>query len=100
MADNWRLSDPEFTDFVPTTVQQAILRFRRMQSKGLNPWRYPECFIKCAAKLPPAEVDKFEAWVINPAGEPAEQVYAEADEKWHGAGLTPPRGPATPVPGP
>ena len=63
-------------------MQQAIIRFRRMQSKGLNPWRYPECFIKCAAKLPPAEVDKFEAWVINPAGEPAEQVYVEADEKW------------------
>jgi len=80
--ENWRLSDPEYTDFEPTTVQQAILRFRRMQSKGLNPWRYPECFIECAAKLPPAEVDKFEAWVINPAGEPAVQVYAEADEKW------------------
>ena len=81
MAEHWRLSDPEYTDFEPTTVQQAILRFRRMQRKGLNPWRYPECFIKCAAKLPPAEVDKFEAWVIN-AGEPAEQVYVEADEKW------------------
>jgi len=77
------LSDPEYTDFEPATVQQAILRFRRMQRKGLNPWRYPECFIKCAAKLPPAEVEKFEAWVINPAGEPdAVQAYAEADEKW------------------
>ena len=83
MADNWRLSDPEYTDFEPTTVQQAILRFRRMQRKGLNPWRYPECFIKCAAKLPPAEVDKFEAWVINPAGEPAAILaYTEAEEKW------------------
>jgi hypothetical protein len=91
MADNWRLSDPEYTDFEPATVQQAILRFRRMQRKGLNPWRYPECFIKCAAKLPPAEVEKFEAWVINPAGEPdAVQAYAEADEKWQGAGLTQP----------
>ena len=80
MADNWRLSDPEYTDFEPTTVQQAILRLQR---KGLNPWRYPECFIKCAAKLPPAEVDKFEAWVINPAGEPDSILaYAEADEKW------------------
>ena len=34
--ENWRLSDPEYTDFEPTTVQEAILRFRRMQSKGLN----------------------------------------------------------------
>ena len=80
--ENWRLSDPEYTDFEPTTVQQAILRFRRMQSKGLNPWRYPECFIECAAKLPPAEVDKFEAWVINPAGEPAELFHQVAEEKW------------------
>ena len=42
---------------------------------------YPECFIECAAKLPPAEVEKFEAWVVNPGGEPS-AVYAEADEKW------------------
>ena len=42
MSDNWRLSDPDYTDFEPVTVQQAILRFRRMQRKGLNPWRYPE----------------------------------------------------------
>ena len=53
----------------------------QMQRKGLNPWRYPECFIKCCAKLPEAEVDKFEAWVVNPAGEPS-PAYAEADEKW------------------
>ena len=83
MADNWRLSDPEYTDFEPTTVQQAILRFRRMQKKGLNPWRYPECFIECAKMLPPAELEKFEAWVICPTGEPdAVRTYAEADEKW------------------
>ena len=67
MSDNWRLSDPDYTDFEPVTVQQAILRFRR---QGLNPWRYPECFIECA-----------EAWVVNPTGEPS-AVYAEADEKW------------------
>ena len=46
MGDNWRLDDPEYTDFEPVTVQQAILRFRRLQKKGLNPWRYPECFIE------------------------------------------------------
>ena len=79
--DNWRLSDPEFTAFEPKTVQETILRFRRMQKKGLNPWRYPECFIECAAKLPAAELDKFESWVINPAGEPrpAQEI---AEEKW------------------
>ena len=49
------------------TVQQAILRFRRLQSRGLSPWRYPECFVECA--LPPAEVAKFESWLVNPQGE-------------------------------
>ena len=52
--DNWRLDDPEYTDFEPVTVQQAILRFRRLQALGLSPWRYPECFVECARKLPPA----------------------------------------------
>ena len=79
--ENWRLSDPQFTDFEPKTVQEAIMRFRRMQKKGLNPWRYPECFIECAAKLPLAELDKFEEWVINPAGEPR-PVQQLAEEKW------------------
>ena len=67
--DNWRLSDPDYTDFEPVTVQQAILRFRRLQSRGLSPWRYPECFVECARKLPPAEVAKFESWLVNPQGE-------------------------------
>ena len=79
---NWRLSDPEYTEFEPVTVQQAILRFRRLQRKGLNPWRYPECFIECAAKLPAAEVEKFEAWIVNPTGEPSEGIRAIAEEKW------------------
>lgn len=82
MSEDWRLADPEFTEFEPSTVQQAIQRFRRLQRKGLTPWMYPECFIECAAKLPPAELDKFEAWIVNPAGEPAVKVLREADEKW------------------
>ena len=40
--EDWRLSDPDFTQFEPRTVQEAILRFRRMQRKGLSAWRYPE----------------------------------------------------------
>ena len=67
--ENWRLSDPEYTAFEPTTVQEAILKFRRMQKKGLDPWRYPETFIECARKLPPLEVDKFERWIVTPQGE-------------------------------
>ena len=52
--EDWRLSDPAYTAFQPTTVQQAILRFRRLQARGLSPWRYPECFVECARKLPPS----------------------------------------------
>ena len=53
------ISDPEFTDFQPKTATNAVLRFRRLQKKGLIPWRYPECFIECAALL-----------IVNPSGEP------------------------------
>ena len=64
------LSDPEFTDFQPKTAANAVLRFRRLQKKGLIPWRYPECFIECAALLPAEELSKFESWIVNPSGEP------------------------------
>ena len=90
MSEDWRLADPEFTDFEPSTVQQAIQRFRRLQRKGLTPWMYPECFIECAAKLPPVELGKFEAWIVNPAGEPSVQVLRDAEEKWEdGAPMEP-----------
>lgn len=82
MTANWRLVDPEYTDFEPKTVSEAIIRFRRLQKQGLSPWMYPECFIKCCAKLPPAEIDKFESWIINPAGEPSLPVFAAADTAW------------------
>ena len=67
--EDWRLSDPDFTQFEPRTVQEAILRFRRMQRKGLSAWRYPECFVECARNLPAEEVAKFEKWLVNPNGE-------------------------------
>ena len=89
--DDWRLSDPAYVEFEPQTVEQAILRFRRLQAQGLSPWRYPECFVECARKLPPAEVAKFESWLVNPQGEDANAitvqefralpVYGEDDEK-------------------
>ena len=67
--DNWRLSDPEYTAFEPRTVQEAILKFRRLQKAGLDPWRYPETFVQCARKLPAEEVAKFESWIVTPQGE-------------------------------
>ena len=75
--EDWRLSDPAYVEFEPTTVQQAILRFRRLQSRGLSPWRYPECFVECARKLPPAEVAKFESWIVNPQGEDPDAVTVQ-----------------------
>ena len=65
-----RLADPEFTNFKPKTAVHAVMRFRRLQKKGLIPWRYPECFIECAASLPETELLKFESWIVNPEGEP------------------------------
>ena len=51
-------------------MQQAILKFRRLQGMGLSPWKYPEAMVECCKKLPDDEVDKFEQWIVNPAGEP------------------------------
>jgi hypothetical protein len=68
--DEFRFADPEFTNFKPKTAARAVLRFRRLQKQGLIPWRYPECFIECAASLPEKELAKFESWIVNPAGEP------------------------------
>ena len=69
-SDNFRLADPEYLDFVPRTVQEAILKFRRLQAKGLEAWMFPEALIKCGSQLPDEEAAKFEEWMINPAGEP------------------------------
>ena len=69
-SDNFRLADPEYIDFVPKTVQEAILKFRRLQAKGLEAWMFPEALIKCGAELPEEEATKFENWMINPTGEP------------------------------
>ena len=70
MVEAWRLADPKYVDFNPETVQQAILKFRRLQEMGLSPWKYPEAMVECCKKLPDAEIDKFESWIVNPAGEP------------------------------
>jgi len=67
---NFRFADPEYIDFEPKTVEEAILKFRRLQSKGIEAWMFPETLIKCGGKLPDEEMAKFEDWMINPAGEP------------------------------
>ena len=70
MVEAWRLADPKYVDFNPETVQQAILKFRRLQEMGLSPWKYPEAMVECCKKMPEEEIGKFESWIVNPAGEP------------------------------
>ncbi len=67
-TEDFRMADPEFINFEPRSAAHAIVRFRRMQRLGLDPWRYPEAFIECCKLLPPREVDKFESWMVNPTG--------------------------------
>ena len=50
--EDFRMADPEFVNFEPRSATQAIIRFRRMQRLGLDPWRYPEAFIECCKLLP------------------------------------------------
>ena len=72
--EDYRLADPEYVDFKPVTAGHAILRFRRLQKKGLKPWKYPEAMVECAASLSPDELAKFEDWIICPSGEPAKDA--------------------------
>ena len=72
--EDYRLADPEYTDFKPSTAGHAILRFRRLQKKGLKPWKYPEAMVECASSLSPDELAKFEGWIICPCGEPAKDA--------------------------
>ena len=77
--ENWRLADPEYVDFEPSTVQEAILKFRRMQRMGLKPWMYPEAMVDCAKKLDNDGVAKFESWLVCPAGEPGSEAVDVRD---------------------
>ena len=69
-TSNFRLADPEYIDFEPKTVEEAILKFRRLQNKGIEGWMFPEALIGCGSSLTEDEMTKFESWMINPAGEP------------------------------
>ena len=67
---DFRLSDPEFVGFVPKNAAEAIIKFRRLQQKGLHPMQYPETLVALAKALPGAEVDKMNDWIICPQGVP------------------------------
>ena len=65
---SYRLADPSFTNWKPTTAYEAVDRFTRCQRNGLKAIMIPECLIECCRNLPPTELDKFEEWIINPNG--------------------------------
>ena len=64
-----RKQDPTFTNFVPRTAAEAVDRYVRCRKNGLKPMLVPECLIACARGLNGEEMDRFEAWMINPAGD-------------------------------
>lgn len=72
--DNVRKADPTFTNFVPSTAVEAVDRFTRCQRNGLKAVMIPECLIRCAHGLSGAELDMFEAWVINPNGQQFDNI--------------------------
>ena len=37
MVESWRLAAPKYVDYTPETVEEAILKFRRLQDMGLSP---------------------------------------------------------------
>ena len=61
-----RKQDPTFTDYVPSTAEEAVDRYVRCRRNGLKPMLVPECLIACAAGLQGLELDNFERWIINP----------------------------------
>ena len=85
---NYRLADPCFTNFEPSSAAEAIIKFRRLQTAGLASWRYPEAFVDCCAKLSGEEISKFEEWVVCPQGLPSKdavsvEVFSVDNEKTH-----------------
>ena len=63
-----RKQDPLFINFVPKNAEEAVDRFIRCKRRGLKPYLIPECLIACAQGLPPDEMEKFEAWIVDPEG--------------------------------
>ena len=78
MLSDFRLADPEYVGFVPTTASEAILKFRRLCNQGLSPVQYPETLIGLAAKLPEAEIDRMNEWIVCPQGVPDPESNIDA----------------------
>ena len=61
-----RKMDPRFTNFAPKNAEEAVDRYVRCRRNGLKAMLVPECLIRCSSALTSKELDKFEAWIINP----------------------------------
>jgi len=66
---DFRRADPQYVNFVPKTVEDAIDLFNRHRNLGLTADLYPECFVHCARALPPEELDKFHRFIVQPGGD-------------------------------
>jgi len=77
---DFRKADPTYTNFKPTSAEDAINLFHRHKSLGVPPHLWPEVFVTCAASLPDEELHKFQDWLVNPQGEPTGAMLLKVDE--------------------
>ena len=75
-----RKQDPLFINFQPKTAEEAVDRYVRCKRRGLKPYLIPECLISCAQGLKPEELEKFEQWIVNPAGDITTSELVETKE--------------------
>ena len=78
---DFRKADPTYTNFEPATAEEAINKFYRHKNLGVPPHLWPEVFVDCAGHLPPAELQKFQDWLVNPAGEPTGPLLEPIDHQ-------------------
>ena len=67
---DFRKADPTYLAFTPKTAEEAIDKFYRHKRLGVPVHLWPEVFVECAERLKGKELDKFESWLVNPAGPP------------------------------
>ena len=78
---DFRKADPTYTNFEPATAEEAINKFYRHKNLGVPPHLWPEVFVDCAGHLPPAELQKFQDWLVNPQGEPTAPMLERVDQQ-------------------
>ncbi len=77
---DFRKADPTYTNFKPTSAEDAINLFHRHKSLGVPPHLWPEVFVNFAATLPDEELHKFQDLLVNPQGEPTGPMPMKLNE--------------------